>query len=123
MCTERKWSGDVDPFQLSMKFRRCRPTNGNQSPTDIRKCRPLGLILLPAVLCQPHVLRWRAAVLREGRSIALQHALLHHVKEEHILDAQLGAFGEVVWTFQGHRFQIESMIRHYLSLFVEESTK
>ncbi len=43
--------------------------------------------------------------------------------EEHLVEAAMGAFGEVEWAFHGHRFQLDNLVRHYMSLFVKESTK
>ncbi len=43
--------------------------------------------------------------------------------EEHVIDSQVGAFGEVEWVFKGHKFALDNLVRHYTSLYVRESAK
>ena len=42
---------------------------------------------------------------------------------EHILQASWGPFDEILWTFKGQNFQQESLVRHYMSLFIRESAR
>ena len=46
-----------------------------------------------------------------------------NVMDEHIVEAKWGAFGELVWTYQGLPVKLEYMVRHYLTLFIKESSK
>lgn len=46
-----------------------------------------------------------------------------NIIDEHILEAQWGAFGEVFWTFKGHPLKIDYLVRHMLSIFVKESSR
>lgn len=46
-----------------------------------------------------------------------------NIIDEHILEAQWGAFGEVMWTFKNQPIKIEFLVRHFLSIFVKESSK
>ncbi|MEK6774947.1 MAG: hypothetical protein AABY64_13480 [Bdellovibrionota bacterium] len=43
------------------------------------------------------------------------------VMEEVLLEAQLGPFNEVTWTYQSRAFNTMNLVRHYLSLFLRES--
>lgn len=43
--------------------------------------------------------------------------------DEHLLEAKWGPFGEIIWQFQGQPFKTEYLVRHYLSLFIKESSK
>ncbi|KYG67238.1 hypothetical protein AZI86_09540 [Bdellovibrio bacteriovorus] len=45
------------------------------------------------------------------------------VMDEHILEAKWGAFGEIIWTYQGLPAKLEYMVRHYMTLFIKESSK
>jgi hypothetical protein len=42
---------------------------------------------------------------------------------EHLLEAEWGPFEDIRWTFKGQTFQQESMVRHYVSLFIKESAR
>lgn len=42
------------------------------------------------------------------------------IDESH-LEAQLGPFNEVIWTYQNRTFSVNNLVRHYLSLFLKES--
>ena len=42
---------------------------------------------------------------------------------ETTLTAQWGAFGDLNWSYQGHRVQLDSLVRYYLSRFIRESAK
>jgi hypothetical protein len=46
-----------------------------------------------------------------------------NVMDEHIVEAQWGAFGELVWVYQNQPIKLEYMVRHYLTLFIKESSK
>ncbi len=46
-----------------------------------------------------------------------------NVMDEHIVEAKWGAFGELIWTHQGLPIKMAYMIRHYLTLFIKESSK
>lgn len=45
------------------------------------------------------------------------------VMDEHIVEARWGAFGELLWTYQNMPVKIEYMVRHYMTLFLKESSK
>lgn len=42
--------------------------------------------------------------------------------DESLIQAQLGAFGEVIWTFQNKPISMEALVRYHFTLFVREST-
>lgn len=46
-----------------------------------------------------------------------------NVMDEHIVEAKWGAFSELIWTYQGLPVKMEYMVRHYLTLFIKESSK
>lgn len=46
-----------------------------------------------------------------------------NIMEEHSVDAKMGAFGEIIWTHQGHPVKLEYMVRHYMTVFIRESSK
>ncbi|MEK2688935.1 hypothetical protein [Bdellovibrio sp. GT3] len=46
-----------------------------------------------------------------------------NVMDEHVVEAKWGAFGELVWTYQNQPVKLEYMVRHYLTLFIKESSK
>ncbi|MGZ6471157.1 MAG: hypothetical protein ACXWRZ_08355 [Bdellovibrio sp.] len=46
-----------------------------------------------------------------------------NVMDEHIVEAKWGAFGEIIWTYQGQPLKLEYMVRHYLTHFIKESSK
>lgn len=46
-----------------------------------------------------------------------------NIIDEHLLEAQWGAFGEVLWTFKGQPIKMDYMVRHFISLFVKESSR
>ncbi|MCX7979064.1 MAG: hypothetical protein N2578_08680 [Bdellovibrionaceae bacterium] len=52
-----------------------------------------------------------------------QNSSGHGLMEEQTVEAKIGAFGEVLWTHQGHPVRLEYMVRHYLTVFVRESAK
>ncbi len=46
-----------------------------------------------------------------------------NIMDEHIVEAKWGAFGELIWTYQNLPVKLEYMVRHYLTLFIKESSK
>lgn len=46
-----------------------------------------------------------------------------NVMDDHLIEAQWGAFGELIWTYQNQPIKKEYMVRHYLTLFIKESSK
>ena len=44
-----------------------------------------------------------------------------NVIEESLIEAKLGPFNEVLWTFKGQAFKTAFLVRHYLTLFIKES--
>jgi hypothetical protein len=45
------------------------------------------------------------------------------VNENDVLRAQWGAFGELNWQYRNLNVKIDYLVRHYMSLFIRESTK
>lgn len=43
--------------------------------------------------------------------------------EEHLLIAQKGPFGDLIWTFKDREIRIDSVVRFHLTLFIKESAK
>jgi len=43
--------------------------------------------------------------------------------EAHELRAQLGAFNDIAWTFNGERINLDSMVKHYLTEFIKHSAR
>lgn len=43
--------------------------------------------------------------------------------EEHLLKAQIGAFGDLKWTFRDQTIDLEHVIRYHMTLFIKESAK
>ncbi len=43
--------------------------------------------------------------------------------EENVLEAKLGAFGDLQWTFQGQIVKNAAVVKHHLTLFIKESAK
>lgn len=50
-------------------------------------------------------------------------SVVSNVMDEHIVEAKWGAFGEIAWTYQNQPVKLEYMVRHYLTLFIKESSK
>lgn len=46
-----------------------------------------------------------------------------NLMDEHLIEAQWGPFDEIIWTFKGQTFNQESMVRHYMTLFIKESAR
>lgn len=43
--------------------------------------------------------------------------------DEDLVEARWGAFGEVIWTYQGQTIRIPKLVEFYMSRFVRESVK
>ncbi|MFS4458377.1 hypothetical protein [Bdellovibrio sp. HCB2-146] len=56
-------------------------------------------------------------------SIESSTQVASNVMDEHVVEAKWGAFGELMWTYQGLPVKLEYMVRHYLTLFIKESSK
>ena len=52
-----------------------------------------------------------------------QAAAASTLMDEHIIEAQKGAFGDIEWCFQGKAVKISSIVKYHLSLFIKESAK
>lgn len=46
-----------------------------------------------------------------------------NVIEEDLVEAKWGAFGELIWTYKNLPVKLEYMVRHYMTLFIKESSK
>lgn len=46
-----------------------------------------------------------------------------HLMDEQLVEAKWGPFGEILWTYQGQKINLEYMVRHYMTLFLRESAK
>lgn len=45
------------------------------------------------------------------------------VMDEQLLEAKWGAFEEVIWKYQTQDFKIPYLVRHYLTLFIKDSSR
>ncbi len=45
------------------------------------------------------------------------------VVEEELIEAKWGAFEEVLWSFKGQSFKPEYLVRHYMTMFIKESSR
>lgn len=45
------------------------------------------------------------------------------VMDEELFEAKWGAFEEVLWTFKGQSFKTQFLVRHYLTLFIKDSSR
>jgi hypothetical protein len=52
-----------------------------------------------------------------------QNQSVKNLMDEHLIEAKWGPFDEIMWTFKGQQFQQESMVRHYMTLFIKESAR
>ena len=43
--------------------------------------------------------------------------------DEELFEAKWGAFEEVLWSFKGQPFKIQYLVRHYLTLFIKDSSR
>ncbi len=43
--------------------------------------------------------------------------------EENLIEAKWGAFGELIWVYQGQSINRMHLVRHYMTLFIKESAK
>jgi hypothetical protein len=50
-------------------------------------------------------------------------SLGQNIFDEQLVEAKWGPFDEIVWTYQGQRFKLDHMVRHYITLFLKESLK
>lgn len=55
--------------------------------------------------------------------LAQQTEALDNIGNEDLIEARLGAFNEVIWTYQEQPINLEYLGRYYFSRFVKESTK
>ena len=46
-----------------------------------------------------------------------------HLIDEQVVSAKWGPFGELIWTYQGLAIRLEYMVRHYMTMFLKESSK
>ncbi|MBK9294530.1 MAG: hypothetical protein IPM57_08810 [Oligoflexia bacterium] len=55
----------------------------------------------------------------------LPQANLHQntPSQEETLEAQVGPFGELTWTYRGSAINAENMVRYYMTRFIRESAK
>jgi hypothetical protein len=42
---------------------------------------------------------------------------------EHLIEAAMGVFDEIKWTYKGQAFQHESLVRYYMTIFTKESAR
>lgn len=45
------------------------------------------------------------------------------VTDEELIEAKWGAFVEVLWSFKGLSFKSEYLVRHYMTMFIKESSR
>lgn len=45
------------------------------------------------------------------------------VTEEELIEAKWGVFEEVLWSFKGQSFKLEYLVRHYMTMFIKESSR
>ncbi|MFN3696275.1 MAG: hypothetical protein ACK4VO_02445 [Pseudobdellovibrio sp.] len=45
------------------------------------------------------------------------------VMDEELFEAKWGAFEEVLWTYKGQSFKTQYLVRHYLTLFIKDSSR
>jgi hypothetical protein len=43
--------------------------------------------------------------------------------DEHILEAKTGAFGELIWSFEGQPIRLPTVVKYHMTLFIKESAK
>lgn len=43
--------------------------------------------------------------------------------DEHVIEAKMGPFSELLWTFQGQPVKSSSVVKHHLTMFIRESAK
>ena len=43
--------------------------------------------------------------------------------ESQVLEAEMGAFGQMSWTYKGQPINLDYLVRYYTSRFVKDSTK
>ncbi|MGZ3689885.1 MAG: hypothetical protein ACXVAX_00190 [Pseudobdellovibrio sp.] len=45
------------------------------------------------------------------------------VMDEELIEAKWGAFEEVLWNYKGLNFKSEYLVRHYMTIFIKESSR
>lgn len=45
------------------------------------------------------------------------------VMDEQLIEAKWGAFEEVMWSYKGQSFKPEYLVRHYMTVFIKESSR
>ncbi len=55
--------------------------------------------------------------------LSQQTEALDQIGQEDLIEARMGAFNEVIWTFQEQPINVEHLVKHYFSRFVKQSTK
>lgn len=58
-----------------------------------------------------------------GAGATGQDSAGQNLMEEQILTAKWGPFGEIIWTAGGQPVKLEYMVRHFMTLFLRESSK
>lgn len=43
--------------------------------------------------------------------------------EDQVIEAKVGAFGDTIWTYSGQEVKLESIVRYYFKLFIQESLR
>ena len=43
--------------------------------------------------------------------------------DEHIIEAKIGPFSELIWSFQDQPVKLAAIVKHHLTLFIKESAK
>lgn len=46
-----------------------------------------------------------------------------NLMDEHVVLAKVGPFGDITWTYQNQPIQLAAVVRHHLTLFIQESAK
>lgn len=57
-----------------------------------------------------------------GSSIPQPISSPRYQSEEALLEMKWGVFDEVMWTYKNHAVKIESIVKHYLTQFIRDST-
>ncbi len=43
--------------------------------------------------------------------------------DEHVIEAKIGPFSDLTWSFEGHVVNLQNVVKHHLTLFIKESAK
>lgn len=54
---------------------------------------------------------------------AIVDKTMDYLMNEETIEARWGAFNEIIWTHENLPIKLDYLVRHYLSLFIKESTK